>query len=205
MGYLITFEGGEGSGKTYQSKLLHRRLLEKKKEAIYVYEPGVTKIGEYIRRILKSNRHKISPEVELLLFSASRSLLVDEIIIPALTDNKIVICDRFADSTLVYQGYGRGMDIDLVTRIIQMTTKNIIPNLTVLLDIEPDIGLGRKKSITTDRFHDEDVMFHTRVREGFLKVAEENKQRWIVIDATLDRKEIAEAIWVKVLALIGDN
>ncbi len=175
MGYLITFEGGEGSGKTYQSKILHRRLLEKKKEAIYVYEPGVTKIGEYIRRILKSNIHTISPEVELLLFSASRSLLVDEVIIPALKDNKIIICDRFADSTLVYQGYARGMDIDLVKRIIKMTIKNVIPNLTILLDIEPDIGLRRKKSVATDRFHDENMTFHTKVREGFLKEAAKDK------------------------------
>ena len=146
MGFFITFEGGEGCGKSSQSRLLYRRLQKLAVPALLTHEPGVTDLGKKITRLLKwSQDIDISPLAELLLFNASRAQLVKEVIRPALEKGVIVICDRFADSTTAYQGYGRGLDLDTVKAVNRMATQGLVPDLTILLDMPVEGGLARKQ------------------------------------------------------------
>jgi dTMP kinase len=205
MGLFITFEGGEGCGKSTQSKLLYRRLQKLDIPSILIHEPGVTVLGKKIARILKwsDNRNmNISPMAELLLFNASRAQLVTEVIRPALGKEEIVICDRYADSTTAYQGYGRGLDLKTVAAANKTGTGGITPDLTVLSDIPAEAGLKRKQDKKSDRFEIENVSFHRRVREGYLKLAKAEQKRWLVIDATKRKEEIAGIIWQKVSPLL---
>ncbi|MFH0914174.1 MAG: dTMP kinase [Chloroflexota bacterium] len=197
----ITFEGGEGCGKSLQTRALYRRLVRLAVPVVLTHEPGGTRLGERITRWLKWSKEELSPLTELLLFNTSRSHLVAEVIRPALRDGKIVISDRFADSTLAYQGYGRGLDLATVKAVNQAATGGLKPDLTILLDIEAEAGLARKGK-KPDRFEKESLDFHRRVREGFLKMAKEEPSRWLVIDATLSRKAIAEIIWRRVKPLL---
>jgi dTMP kinase len=198
----ITFEGSEGCGKSTQAKALWRKLVRLGVPVELTHEPGGTALGNQLRRTLKKGRQdKISPLAELFLFAACRIQLVTEVIRPSLQQGKVVICDRFADSTTVYQGYGRGLDLDTVKKINDLATQRIKPNLTILLDIPTQKGLGRKPS-TNDRFETEDIVFHNKVRQGYLKLAAGEPERWLVIDATLPRARIGKIIWDRVSSLL---
>jgi len=203
MSLFITFEGGEGSGKSLQTRALYRQLNRLAIPAILIHEPGSTVLGEKLTRLLKWARStSISPMTELMLFNASRAQLLDEVVRPALQTGKIVICDRYTDSTIAYQGYGRRVDIETIRKVNSLATGTLKPDLTVLLDISPEAGLARKTGQEPDRFEKEDRVFHRRVRAGYLKLAEEEPRRWQVIDAALPKEKIKQMIWQKVSSLI---
>jgi len=204
MPLFITFEGGEGSGKSVQSRALYRRLSRLAIPVVLTHEPGVTSLGKKIARWLKwAQNVDISPMAELLLFNASRAQLVTEVIKPNLESGKVVICDRYADSTTAYQGYGRRLDLAVVKAVNNAAIQGLIPGLTVLLDVPVQAGLARKRNERQDRFEREDIAFHQRVREGYLKLAANEPQRWLVVDASQSKEKIAEIIWQKVSQLLS--
>jgi dTMP kinase len=201
--FFITFEGGEGCGKSYQSKALYCRLLKTGAVAIHTHEPGGTTLGENISRWLKwRGEVRLSAACELLLFSASRNQVVNEVINPALAKGKVVVCDRFYDSTLAYQGYGRGLDLDTIKRLNELSTDGLKPTLTILLDIPAAEGLARKNKDRQDRFEKEELAFHEQVRQGYLQLARNEPKRFLVIDALLPRNAVAGLIWDRVNRLI---
>ena len=203
MALFITFEGGEGCGKSVHARALYRRLSRLAIPTLLTHEPGGTPFGNRIGRWLKWAPDKdISPLTELLLFNASRAQLVTEVIQPSLKSGKVVVCDRYADSTTAYQSYGRGLDLDAAKAINNTATQGLKPNLTVLLDISAEEGLARKRGKKQDRFEQEKLAFHQRVREGYLKLVAEEPERWLVIDATQSKERIAKIIWQKVSQLL---
>ena len=203
MTLFITFEGGEGSGKSFQARALYRRLLRSGIPVVLTHEPGVTSLGRKIARWLKWGRDMgISPLAELMLFNASRSQLVTEVIRPNLESGRVVICDRYADSTTAYQSYGRGLDLAMVRAVNNAATQGLTPDLNILLDMNIESGFERKRGQKQDRFECEDITFHQRVREGYLKLAVEEPERWLVIDATQSKEKIAAIIWQKVSQLL---
>ena len=203
MSLFITFEGAEGSGKTVQTRALYRRLTRLAIPALLTHEPGGTVAGERIARLVKwAHDAGISPLTELLLFNASRAQLVEEIIKPALKSGKLVICDRYADSTIAYQGYGRGLDMETVKSLNNTATQGLKPGLTILLDIPFEAGIARKANRKHDRFEQETIAFHKRVRQGYLKMAAEEPERWLVIDAAQSKEKIKEIIWQRVSRLL---
>lgn len=197
----ITFEGGEGSGKSTQARVVAKKLADRGLSVVLVHEPGDTLLGNRMRRWLKWGG-EVSPEVELFLFAAARAQLVTEVIRPALERGSVVICDRFSDSTVAYQGYGRGLDLGLIEAINSAATGGLSPDLVVLADMAVTHGLHRKRS-KRDRFEREELAFHQRVREGYLKLAAADPQRWLVVDATLPRPQVQKLIWARVEALLG--
>lgn len=204
MSLFITFEGGEGCGKSSQARALYRKLSQSAIPALHTQEPGGTPLGKKIARWLKWNLEaEISPLTELLLFNASRAQLVTEVIQPALEEGKIVICDRYTDSTTAYQSYGRGLDLAMVLSINKMATHGLEPELTILLDLPVEAGLARKGKRQLDRFERESLAFHQRVRDSYLKMAASNPQRWLVADATLPRARVAEIIWHRVKRMLS--
>jgi len=206
MALFITFEGGEGSGKSVQSRALYRRLSQLAIPALLTHEPGGTPFGEKIARWLKwSQDMDISPLTELLLFNASRAQLVTKVILPNLESGRVVICDRYTDSTSAYQSYGRGLDLEIVKSVNNAATQGLKPDLTILLDISAEMGLARKSARKQDRFEQEALAFHLRVREGYLKMAAEEPGRWLVIYATLSKEQIGEIIWRRVSQLLPDK
>jgi len=203
MGLFITFEGGEGCGKSTQAKLLYRRLSRLAIPVLLTHEPGVTVLGRKITRLLKwSQDINISPLSELLLFNTSRAQLVADVIRPNLEKDTVVICDRYADSTTAYQGYGRGLDLAVVIAVNKIGTQGLSPDLTILLDVPVEEGLARKKDKKPDRFETETVNFHKRVQEGYLKLAAAEPKRWLVVDATQKKEIIAVIIWLKVSKIL---
>jgi dTMP kinase len=205
LGLFITFEGGEGCGKSTQSRLLLKKFEQQNIPAVLTHEPGGTVLGNKLRRALKRKGGSfISPRAELFLVAASRVQLVAEVIRPALEEGKVVICDRFTYSTLVYQGYGRGLELSFVETVNNIATQNLKPDLTILLDISPDQGLARKQSLK-DRFELEDLAFHWLVREGYRKMAAAEPDRWLVIDASLPKGKIAGIIWDRVSRLLSSR
>jgi dTMP kinase len=169
---------------------------------VLTHEPGGTSLGNEVRKILKRKSvFSVSPQAELFLFASSRAQLVAELIRPALEKGKVVICDRFTHSTSVYQGYGRGLDLTFVETVNNMATANLKPDLIVLLDIPPEQGLARKRSLK-DRFEREDLSFHRRIREGYLKMAAAEPDRWLVIDASLPKRKVTQTIWDRVSPLL---
>ena len=206
MSLFITFEGGEGCGKSVQAKGLYRRLSELAIPVVLTHEPGDTSLGKKLARWLKwAQDTDVSPLAELLLFNTSRTQLVDEVIHPNLEKGRVVISDRYADSTTAYQSYGRGLDLAMVLAINNAATQGLEPDLTVLLDMPVEKGLARKKAKRQDRFEQENVAFHQRVREGYLKLAASEPERWLVIDASQSRKKIAEIIWQRVSQLLSQR
>ena len=171
--------------------------------ALLTHEPGETVLGEKIARWLKWGQNvAISPVAELLLFNASRAQLVTEVIQPGLKAEKVVICDRFADSTDVYQGYGRELDLPTVESVNDAGTLGLVPDLTFLLDIPVEEGLARKRGRKQDRFEQEEIVFHQRVRKGYLKLAAAEPSRWLVIDAAQSKEIIKDIIWQRVSQLL---
>lgn len=199
MALFITFEGGEGSGKSTQAKALYRRLLSLNIPTLLTHEPGGTPLGNNLRRWLKY-KEDIDPRTELLLFNASRAHLVSKVIRPALEQGTVVICDRFAESTIAYQGYGRGFDLNLIEAVNNTATQGLKPDLIVFLDISVDHGLARKGR--RDRFEQEEIAFHQQVRNGYLDMAKKEPERWLVIDGSLPSREIQRLIWERVELLL---
>ena len=203
MALFIAFEGGEGSGKSTQAKALYRRFLNADIPVILTHEPGGTAWGEEVRCWLKGEEEmKISAWAELLLFAACRSQLVAEVLRPNLATGVMVICDRYADSTIAYQGYGRGIDLDTIQTINGVATQGLVPDVVILVDVPVEIGLARRKTAKLDRFEKEGVSFHHRVRQGYLQLAAAAPQRWLVVDALLSEAEIEQAVWEKVAQLL---
>jgi len=206
MSLFITFEGGEGSGKSVQAKALYRRLVKLAIPAILTHEPGGTSFGKRLGRWLKwAQGADIPPLVELLLFNASRAQLVAEVIQPNLKGDTVVISDRYADSTTAYQGYGRGLDLEVVMATNNAATQGLKPDITILLDMSAEDGLARKAGRGKDRFEQEDLAFHQRVRQGYLKLAADEPGRWLVVDATQSKQKIAGIIWEKVRRLLSSG
>ena len=204
MALFITFEGGEGSGKSVQAKALYRRLSKLDIPVVLTCEPGGTPLGKKLSRWLKWTKDTdITPLTELLLFNAARTQSVTEVIIPNLKNGRIVISDRYADSTTAYQGYGRRLDLATVKNINNIAIQGMNPDLTVLLDIPVEAGLARKKAKRQDRFEQEELAFHHRVREGCLKLAASDPKRWLIIDATQSKEKMAEIIWQRVSQLLS--
>lgn len=206
MALFITFEGGEGSGKSVQARALYKRLWQLAVPVLLTHEPGGTTLGEKVSRWLKrSEGTDISPLTELLLFNASRAQLVTEIIKPNLREGRVVICDRYTDSTTAYQSYGRGLDSETVRVTNNAATQGLKPDLTILLDMPVEEGLARKKNRRQDRFEQEALAFHQRVRKGYLKIATSEPERWLIIDASQPKQKIEEIIWRKVKQLISEQ
>jgi len=199
-GVLISFEGIEGTGKTIQSKLLCEYLLKKGYNAILTEEPGGTQIGHKIRELLLSIDHKgMTPLTELLLYNASRAQHIKEVILPAINRGTVVITDRFADSTVTYQGYARGIDLNLIDSIEKIVTSGLRPDITILLDLDVETGLNRNRGINKmDRLELEDVEFHKQVRSGYLEIAAKEPERIKLIDASGSIEEVQSKI-VKII------
>ncbi|MBF0328574.1 MAG: dTMP kinase [Nitrospirae bacterium] len=195
-GIFISFEGIDGCGKTTQSRMLQEFFASKGRNAILTLEPGGTLIGTKIRELLLKPEHKeMSPVAELLLYNAARAQHIDEKIVPELKKGTVVITDRFTDSTIAYQGYGRGIDLSLINSINNIATNGIKPDLTILLDLDPESGLGRNKGINkVDRFELEALTFHKKVREGFLKIAEIEPERFELVDASMPLGAVTKKI-----------
>ncbi|MEW6586800.1 MAG: dTMP kinase [Nitrospirota bacterium] len=200
-GTFISLEGIEGTGKSTQAKLLFNHLRQKGFDVALTAEPGGTKIGDKIREVLLSPDHnEMAPMTELLLYFSSRTQHMEELIMPALKRGAIVVTDRFTDSTIAYQGYGRGIDLGLIHSLDRIATSGFRPDLTLLLDLDVETGLRRNKGINkTDRLELEDVEFHERVRDGFLLLAAQESERIRVIDASAGIEEVHE----RVIAAVG--
>ncbi len=193
---LITFEGGEGSGKSTQARTLYRGLRREGVPTIFIHEPDGTPLGKRVGYLLRWARNThITPLSELFLFNACRAELVEHVIRPALKDGQTVICDRFADSTTAYQSYGRGLDLNLVKSINEIATGGLKPDLTFLCDIPAEMGLARQRGKKHDRFEREDLDFHQRVRQGYLQIATSDPKRWLIIDARQPKKDVAKIVW----------
>ena len=229
----IVLEGGEGSGKSTQARILYQRLRQEGYPSILLREPGGTPLGDHIRRLLKAQqggaagssrgkrRSGIGPVAELLLFFAARAQLVDSVLRPALKEGQIVVCDRYIPSTMAYQGYGRGVSLEAIEQLRQLTARDLEPDLIVLLDISPEEGLERvaaQTSLAVDpgrglvaqrmdeegyrRFEEEPLSFHRKVRNGYLEMAQAHPEQWLVVDATRSQEEIGAIIWERVALLL---
>ena len=196
-GIFITFEGIEGSGKSTQLSMLNKWLTNHDYDVVATREPGGTKIGEKIRELLRSGSKDdvFSPRTELMLFEASRAQHMEEIVLPALNNGKIVLCDRFFDSTTVYQGVARAIDTDIVHILNDFSSFEKKPDLTIILDIDVDESMNRliKREISKDRIEQEDRKFFENVRNGYLNLAQ-NNERFFVIDGTGDANSIQQKI-----------
>ncbi|MBI5044171.1 MAG: dTMP kinase [Nitrospirae bacterium] len=196
-GLFITFEGIEGCGKTTQMNLLSDYLKKEGFSVLKTREPGGTRIGEKIRDILLNpDNKKMAKETEILLYGASRTQHIEEIIKPALKSGKIVLCDRYTDSTLAYQGFGRNMGISFIKRACRLSLGTIQPDLTILLDLDVKAGLDRIKNRKggNDRIEKEKIAFHNRVRKGYLKLAKASRERIKIVKADKEIDEIQKEI-----------
>ena len=207
----VTLEGIEGCGKSTQAKLLARRFRREGYDALLTREPGGTAIGRDIRQvILDPDHHRMAPEVELGLYFSDRAQHLRELVWPALERGRIVVCDRFTDSTLAYQGYGRGIPLGRIRSLDRIMTGGFRPDLTLLLDLAPEEGLfrarerNRSKSLGKEgRFEEEELRFHERVRAGYLRMARREPKRYLVLPAQGSRHRVHELVWSRVLATCG--
>ena len=198
-GLFVTFEGGDGAGKTTQIELLASRLVaDRGIEPTITREPGGTELGVSIRQLLLHGGH-VAPRAEALLYAADRAHHIDTKVRPALEHGGVVLQDRFMDSSIAYQGAGRALDANDIESISRWATAGLMPDLTVLLDIEPHLGRTRRGGRgTEDRLEREADEFHARVRDHFLRLAERDHERYLVLSADLPRHELADAIWERV-------
>ena len=224
MALFISFEGGEGSGKSTQAQRLWKRLREAGYETLLVHEPGSTPLGSALRDLVKS-REGITPAAELALFAAARAELVAKVIKPELERETIIVSDRYLDSTAAYQGYGRRLPLDVVNSLNALVTQGVMPHRTFLLDVDPEEGLrrlgdvqlplspeaespgqpGRADEEGQRRFEEEPLSFHRRVRKGYLELAQAEPDRFVVLDATRPEAELAEVIWQEVASLVAKS
>ena len=206
MSLFITFEGPEGCGKTTQIKLLAQTLTARGCDVLSLREPGGTSIGDQIREVLHDLRNtEMHARAEILLYNAARAQIVEQRIKPHLAAGGIVLCDRFADSTLAYQGYGRGLNLPDVRHIVAFATQNLKPDVTLYLDIDVEAGLARRRigGGEWNRMDDQTVEFYRRVREGYRALMAEEPQRWVSIDASRSVSEVQRAVWEVVESRIG--
>jgi dTMP kinase len=196
-GFFITFEGGEGVGKTTQIKLLQSNL-QSNHEVVLTREPGGTPAAEEIRNLIFSAEYdgKWTPEAEILMMFAARAMHIKNVIKPALSANKVVICDRYMDSTRVYQGSIKGVDTDLIKTLETKIIDNFVPNLTLILDVPADIAMKRVEERGADNNNDRgSIKFYESLRQGFLNIAQNSPKRCVVIDASTDKETIANNIY----------
>jgi dTMP kinase len=208
MSLFITFEGPDGSGKSTQIKLLSETLTAAGYDVLTVREPGGTAISEQIRDVVHSLRNQeMSDRAECLLYNAARAQLVDQLIVPQLKRGGIVLSDRYADSTLAYQGYGRGLNLDAVRSVIAFATNNLKPDVTFYLDLAVEEGLARRKRGAGEwnRLDDQALEFHRRVRAGYLQIAQDDPQRWVRVDAARAVEEIQKDIVAQVWQRLRDG
>lgn len=198
----ITFEGPEGSGKTSQIRAAAEYLRQVGYAVVTTREPGGTVIGDQIRSVLMNLENTaLHPRAEILLFLAARAQHVEELIRPQTQAGQVVLCDRYADSTLAYQGYGHGYDLNLLRSLLDFSTGGLWPDLTLLLDVDPAVGLARKKnSAEWTRMDALTLAFHQHVRAGFLELAQAEPQRWTVLDAARPLNQVQADIRVVILA-----
>jgi len=194
--YFITFEGIDGSGKSTQANLLIDRLTSLNIENLFLREPGGTTISEEIRTVLLNNRKdEMSSRTEALLMCASRAQLTKDIIIPEMKAGKWIIADRFADSTLAYQGGGRGIDLDWLIRLNEFATYGIEPDLTFYIDIDPEVGFQRRKDLASDRIENAGVEFQRDIRKKYLEIVNNFSDRIVKVDGNLSVEDISKFIW----------
>ena len=205
MSLFITFEGPDGSGKSTQIGLLSETLTAAGYDVLTVREPGGTPISEQIRDVVHSLRNReMSDRAECLLYNAARAQLVDQLIVPHLQRGGIVLSDRYADSTLAYQGYGRGLDLSAVRDVIAFATNQLQPDVTFYLDLEVEEGIARRKrGGEWNRLDDQALEFHRRVRAGYLQMVRQEPNRWVCIDAARAVEAIQADIWKVVSRLVG--
>lgn len=210
-GVFITLEGPEGAGKTTQARLLHE-ALRGRYPVLYSREPGGTAIGERIRALLLDDAHaEMDPRTEMLLFASSRAQFVAEVVEPALRGGQIVVSERYVDASVAYQGLGRGLGVELVRRVNEVATHGVSPDLTILLDIEPAVGLQRARAAVGkegrrgrgDRLEQEALAFHARVRAGFLAIAHEEPDRVRIVDGSRAQHVVHDEILRVVEGLLG--
>jgi dTMP kinase len=221
MAVFVAFEGVEGSGKTTQIGKLHERMLANRLSVILAREPGATALGDYLRTWLKQS--PTTPHAELFLFCAARSQFVSEIVRPSLAGNIHVITDRYSASTIAYQGHGRSLGQELVMPVVKMAEQDVTPDLYVLMDIDPQLSLSRiviagnqgssnargkqgaqgRVDVEGQRFEEEPLAFHKRVRQGYLGLAKASRDSWLVLDATKPSQELSDLIWERVQALLS--
>ncbi len=211
-GRFITFEGPEGSGKSTQLRMLAERLRKAGKDVLETQEPGGTPIGIQIRHVLLDAKNReLCPTAELLLMFASRAQNVDESILPALSAGRTVLSDRFTDSTLVYQGVGRGLGAELVYELDRIACRGLVPDLTLVIDIDAETGLARarRRSVRTEdsetRIEEQDVGFHRRVREAYRHLAADEPARVKLIDGSQTREAVAEQVWQAVQSVVNSS
>jgi dTMP kinase len=197
----IAFEGGEGAGKSTQEALLAEWLTAEGCSVLRTREPGGTPAGEAIRAVLLGNEYSgLDPRAEALLFAAARGEHVERVIRPALDSGTVVVCDRYIDSSVAYQGIGRDLGAEYVRDLSLWATRELVPDLTVVLDIDPQVGLSRVER--PDRLESEPIDYHRRVRQAFLDIARDDAQRYLVLDATDSKDTIAATIRARVTELL---
>jgi dTMP kinase len=210
-GAFVVFEGPEGGGKTSQARALAAALTEAGYPTVLTREPGGTQLGTAIREItLPVSSVSISGRSEVLLYCASRAQLMEEVVSPALEQGQVVVSDRFGYSTIAYQGYGRGLDVDSVSEVVRFATGGIEPDLCILLDLTPEVGLDRKRGLMLagsadewNRFEEEEFAFHSRVRRGYLEMAGKARAgSWVVLDASLPFEALQARIMEEVSAML---
>ena len=199
-GRLIAFEGVEGSGKSTQLELLRRVLEGRGREVVVTREPGGTPAGERVRAVLLDPEAELHPRAEALLFAAARAELVEAVIRPALERGAVVLCDRYLDSSLAYQGAGRALDLAEVEQVQRWATRDLRPHLTVVLDLAPEQGLGRFAE--RDRIEGESVEFHERVRKAFVEMASADPDHYLVMDARRPVDDLATEVRHRVQPLL---
>jgi dTMP kinase len=190
-GFFIAFEGGDGAGKSTQVKLL-AAALQGKREVVVTREPGGSDVAEHIREVLLNPNHRIDGMTEALLFAAARADHVSKVIRPALEQNRVVICDRFVDSSIAYQGVARKLGIEMVRELNQIATNDLMPDLTIVLDVPTDAGLARAQE--PNRMENEGADFHEIVKDAFIELAKQEPARYLVVAANQSREAIAEII-----------
>jgi dTMP kinase len=203
-GVFVCFEGGEGSGKSTQARLLADRLRETGFEVLLTFEPGDTPVGKEIRRIvLDPATGHLTDHTEALLYAADKAEHVEKVVTPALDRGAVVITDRYVDTALAYQGVGRGLDAAELESVLRWATGDLRPHLTVVLDVDPEAGLGRFEG--RDRIEAESVEFHRRARQAFLDIAAADPDHYLVLDAAGDVDEIASAVHERLTTLLDDD
>ncbi len=196
-GKFITFEGSEGCGKSTQIKLLSEALIKQGRAVLTTREPGGTDVGEEIRKILMNPEHvELTDLTEVFLYEAARAQLVNEVIIPALDSGHIILCDRFSESTLAYQGYGGKISVEWIQKIDQMARGGLSPDLTLFIDVDPEVGLKRARASEKeiDRLEEKDLEYHKRVYQGYLELAKKSPDRIKIVDGRKGVQEVHQEI-----------